>query len=277
MIPDMPHSPPAGSKKGSTFNELDLVNWTWTRATNGVTGQRSRNMRVGTALLRALVACAIGAWGLAAAAQPAAPPADYEIDPKFAQTSADGAITVEQYVNKDTDDWKWQFWVRRQGTFTLLDPEAAGYPAGFRFTNDLKWIVRFQKTGSGESSLYLYRLTPQGTVPATKKPLSDLAWAYMKTRPEWRRIAKVPEYHESAGLLKGIDDSYRRLGVDWPDNRYLVIGLSGDADVKGRKPMQTSVVNGWRCRYDLETGKFDVPAVFAKDNAKAVVSGGEAD
>ena len=37
------------------------------------------------------------------------------------------------------------------------------------------------------------------------------------------------------------------------------------------KPMQTGVVNGWRCRYDLQTGKFDVPALFSGDNAKAVV------
>jgi hypothetical protein len=35
--------------------------------------------------------------------------------------------------------------------------------------------------------------------------------------------------------------------------------------------MQTSVVNGWRCRYDLQTGKFDVPALFSGDNAKAVI------
>jgi hypothetical protein len=35
--------------------------------------------------------------------------------------------------------------------------------------------------------------------------------------------------------------------------------------------MQTSVVHGWRCRYDLQTGKFDVPALFSDHNAKAVV------
>ena len=29
------------------------------------------------------------------------------------------------------------------------------------------------------------------------------------------------------------------------------------------KPMQTSVVHGWRCRYDLQTGKFDAPALFS--------------
>jgi hypothetical protein len=70
-----------------------------------------------------------------ATAEPAGPPAGYEIDPECTEKFADGAITIEQYVNKETDDWKWQFWVRRKDTFTLLAP-------GFRFTNDLKWIVR---------------------------------------------------------------------------------------------------------------------------------------
>ncbi len=126
------------------------------------------------------------------------------------------------------------------------------------------------KTGSGESTLYLYRLAPQGFIAATRKPLGDLAWDYLKTRPEWRKLVKQPEYHISANLLKGTEENYRWLGVDWPANRYLVIGLSADADVRGRKPTQTGVVNGWTCRYDLETGRFDVPAIFARDNAKAV-------
>jgi hypothetical protein len=65
-----------------------------------------------------------------------------------------------------------------------------------------EWIVREQKTGSGESTLYLYRLTPHGYVPASKKPLGDLAWAYLKTRPDWRKIEKKPEYHMSAYLLE---------------------------------------------------------------------------
>jgi hypothetical protein len=33
---------------------------------------------------------------------------------------------------------------------------------------------------------------------------------------------------------------------------------------------RNSVVNGWRRRYDLQIGKFDVPALFSGDNAKAV-------
>ena len=217
------------------------------------------------------VACSIGICGAAAAAQPAAPPASYKIEEKYTQKSPDGTTTIEQYLNKDTDDWKWLFWARRQGTFTQLDPKPAGYAAHFIFSNDLNWIVREQKTGSGEADLHLYRFTPQGYVRASRKPLGDLAWGYMKTRPDWRKLVKAPEYHISAYLADGLEENYRGLGVDWPANRYLLITLSADADVKGRKREQTGVVHGWRCRYDLQTGKFDVPALFSEDNAKAVV------
>ena len=141
----------------------------------------------------------------AAAAPPAAPPAGYKIDEEYTQKSPDGATTIEQYLNKDTDDWKWQFWVRRQGTFTLLDPEPAGYPADFIFTNDLKSIVRMQKIGSGTTTLHLYRLTTQGYARAGKKPLGDMAWGYLKTRTDWRKLVKAPEYHDSAYLLDGLE------------------------------------------------------------------------
>ncbi len=224
-----------------------------------------------TSWIGLLVACSIGVCSAAAAAQPLAPPAAYRIEAKYTQKSPDSTIAIEQYLNQDTDDWKWQFWLRRQGALTLLDPEPAGYPADFIFSSDLKWIVRVQKIGSGTATLHLYHLTPQGFSRAGKKPLGEMAWDYLKSRPDWRKLVKAPEYHDSAYLLEGLEDNYRALGVDWPANRYLLIGLSGDADVKGRKPMQTGVVNGWRCRYDLETGKFDVPAVFSANNAKAVV------
>ena len=228
-------------------------------------------MKGRTSWIGLLVACSIGVCSAAAAAPPAAPPAGYKIYEKNTQKSPDGAVTIEQYLNQETDDWKWLFWARWQGTFTQLDPKPAGYGADFVFTNDQKWIVRVQKIGSGTSTLHLYRLTPQGYVRASKKPLGDLAWDYMKTRPDWRKLVKAPEYHDSAYLLDGLEKNYRGLGVDWPANRYLLIGLSADADVRGRKPMQTGVVNGWHCRYDLETGKFDVPALFSAGNRKAVV------
>ena len=231
--------------------------------------------------VRASLIALLAVWGLgvctAAAqpatlsSQPASPAAGYKLDPEFNTSSPDGSIAIEQYVNKETDDYKWQFWMRRQGTFARLDPEAAGYPADFLFTDDLKRIVREQKTGSGEATLYLYRLASRGGVRTSRQPLGDRAWAFLRSRPDWRKIAKKPEYHQSASLLDGFEKNYRSLGVRWPAQRYLLITLSADADIKGRKPMQTSVLHGWRCRYDLQTGRFDVPAVFSSHNAKALV------
>jgi hypothetical protein len=229
-------------------------------------------MKRRTFLAGLFVTCGIGIRHAAAAAPPAAPPAGYTIDEEYTVKSPDGAVTIEQYVNKGDDDWKWQFWVRRQGEFALLDPEPAGYGADFVFTGDMNWIIRVQKIGSGTMTLHLYHLTPQGYVRANKKPLGDLAWDYMKSRPDWRKLVKPPEYHESVYLLKGLKENYQGFGVDWPANRYLLIGLMADADVKGHKPMQTIVVNGWHCRYDLQTGKFDVPPIFRDNNAKAVMA-----
>src|SRR5258706_14427245 len=160
-------------------------------------------MKGRTSWIGLFVACSIGVCSGAAAAQPAAPRAGYKIEEKYTKKSPDGAITIEQYLNKNTDDWKWQFWARRQGAFTLLDPGPAGYPADFIFTNDLKWIVRVQKIGSGTSTLHLYRLTTQGHLRASKKTLRDLAWDYLKTRAHRRKLGKAPEDYTSAVLLDG--------------------------------------------------------------------------
>ena len=45
------------------------------------------------------VACSIGVCSAAAAAPPAAPPANYSIEEKYTKKSPDGAVTVEQYLN----------------------------------------------------------------------------------------------------------------------------------------------------------------------------------
>src|SRR5262249_60674946 len=94
-----------------------------------------------TSLIGLLVLCAIGT----AVAEPAGPPPGYKIDPEFTRTSPDAVITIEQYLNKDTEDYKWQFWGRRGGTFTLLGSGPAERPRGVRFTLALKMVVRVPK------------------------------------------------------------------------------------------------------------------------------------
>ena len=203
------------------------------------------------------------------AAQAAGPPADYKIDPEQTFTSPDGTTNVEQYAKQQADGWEtWQLWARHQDKLTLLKPDQSYYPAGFRFTNDSRWLVRMQKTGSGEADLHLYRLGPRGFVAATAKPLSDLAWAYFYSRPDTRKIIK-PDFHISAHLVKGVDDNYRSMGKTWPDSRYLVISLSGDVEPNDRHS-QFESVRDWQCRYDLQTGGFDVPPDFADHNAQAI-------
>jgi hypothetical protein len=198
----------------------------------------------------------------------AGPTADYKIDPKHTSTSPDGKTTIEQYAKISADgDYTWQFWARRQAKLTMLPPEQPDYAAGFRFTNDSQWLVRTQKTGSGEASLYLYRLTQQGFLAATSKPLDELAWAYFKSLPDSRWVA-MPDFHIAAGLLKGTNENYRWMGVTWPDSRYLVISLSGDVSPNDHHG-QIRSIRGWYCRYDLQKGTFDVPPEFAANNAKA--------
>jgi hypothetical protein len=64
------------------------------------------------------------------------------------------------------------------------------------------------------------------------------------------------------------------MGVNWPENRYLVITLWGEVEPTEHHHQLFSV-RGWHVRYDLETGKFDVPPVFRDDNAKAIDPKGE--
>ena len=191
------------------------------------------------------------------------PTADYKINPEHTSTSPNGKTTIEQYAKIGADgDYTWQFWARHQDKLTMLEPEQPDYAAGFRFTNDSQWLVRMQKTGSGSADLYLYRLGPQGFVAATPKPLSELAWAYFESHPDSRKFG-TPEDHIEADLVKGTEENYRWMGVKWPDSRYLVISLSGQV-------LPIRAVRGWRCRYDLQKGTFDVPPGFAENNAKTI-------
>jgi hypothetical protein len=204
-------------------------------------------------------------------AQPAGPAADYKIKEEYTSKSPDGATTIEQYYKTDKDEnWTWQFWAKRADTATLLGPEQPDYSADFSFTSDSRWAIRVQKTGSGETDMFLYRLGPQGFVAATQKPLSVLAWNYFYKQPASRKIMK-PDFHINAFPLKPEDDKDKSLWQDWPDSHYLVISLVGEVEPNG-KHHQLTTVNDWRCRYDLEKGTFDVPQVFAKHNAKALIA-----
>ncbi|MBB4398318.1 hypothetical protein [Bradyrhizobium sp. ERR14] len=224
------------------------------------------NLALGLALGLALALTLTASPALAASG----PPPGFVLtdNADLAFTSPDGATRLEQYM-KDSEDLfevKWQVWARRGDQMTELKPEQ-GYGAGFRFTSDSQWLVRMQKTGSGSQDLFLYHVENGAFVSATKQSLSDLAWAYFHSRPDTKKMKL--DYHISANLMKSTETAYRWLGVDWPNNRYLLISLSGEMD-KHPKNVAVKGLADWKCRYDLKTGQFDVPKMFAKGNAEAL-------
>ena len=140
-------------------------------------------------------------------------------------TSPDRQIRIEQY-SRDFGDWNiiHQFWTfGRDGKPASLlnrneDADLAGYPAGFRFSPDSQWLVRMQKLGAGYQTLLLYRRDGNRFLPATKKPLGDLAWDYFFTLPASNGMHRDPKDpysldHMQANLLKGMEENYEWLGV----------------------------------------------------------------
>ncbi len=199
-------------------------------------------------------------------------------------TSPDRQIRIEQY-SRAFGDWKiiHQFWTfgRVGKPASLLnrneDADLAGYPAGFRFSPDSQWLVRMQKLGAGYQTLLLYRRDGNRFLPATKKPLGDLAWDYFFTLPASEGMHRDPKGpysldHMQANLLKGMEENYAWLGEHWPDSRYVVISLS--FDIQGQE-QATPWIEGWRCVYDVKTGTFSAPKGFADNNAKAIKTRGD--
>ncbi len=130
-----------------------------------------------------------------------------------------------------------------------------------------------QKAGAGYQMLFLYRRNGHQFSPATKKPLSDMAWDYFFTTPASKGMHRDPKDpysldHAFAALVKGMEDNYAWMGQHWPDSRYVVISLS--FDMQGEDDKTAPWIEDWHCVYDLKTGKFSVPADFAENNAKAI-------
>ncbi len=97
-------------------------------------------------------------------------------------------------------------------------------------------------------TLFLYRRQGNRFTAATKKPLGDLAWDYFFSLPVSKSMHRDPKDrysldHQQANLLKGMEENYAWLGLNWADSRYVVIGLSFDIQGAERAgPMDRGVV-----------------------------------
>jgi hypothetical protein len=128
------------------------------------------------------------------------------------------------------------------GIATTAAAHADGPKAGFKFNAE-------ETIASPDQSL---------PVEQYSKELKDQAVLY--------QFWTFDRDHQQANLLKGMEENYAWLGLDWPDSRYVMIGLSFDIPGAERP---TPWIEGWWYVYDLKTTEFSVPSAFAVNNAKA--------
>ncbi|QIF00393.1 polysaccharide biosynthesis/export family protein [Roseimicrobium sp. ORNL1] len=103
--------------------------------------------------------------------------------PNYTSASPTGRFLIEQYHTTTGDIWDWEFWISRKGGGSAVklqtgkrDP--AMYGALFSFHPSEKWLIRVQKTGSGDSVAVLYRITKEGAVvkDGPGEAFDELAW-----------------------------------------------------------------------------------------------------
>ena len=191
--------------------------------------------------------------------------ASFKLMPEHTFDAPDKSSRVQLYGQHTENDFKVRIWVVDTATQkrTLLDeiPDNE-YAAGFRYTPDSQWLVRMQKLGAGWHTVYLYHKEGDEFKPATKSALGDVAWNFLASQNLLK--GKTPINHLAANLTRGLEENYHWMGVTWPENRYVVIGLTGSCGCDG------PTIAGWKCRYDLVTKTFSVPDSFLEENAKAI-------
>jgi hypothetical protein len=187
----------------------------------------------------------------------------YQVADEPKQVSPDGQVEVWQYF-KPGDDYVFQFWTfdRHRQHAHQLNPHESGsltsYGASFRFSPNSRWLVRMQKIAAGESTLFLYQRQGLAYVPATPKPLGDMAWDFFYSQPEAKGVDRN-NLSPEVNLVKGLDTNYAWMGEHWPDSRYIVIGLgSGESG--------TTPIGPWHCVYDTQSGTFSIPPDIAAFN-----------
>jgi hypothetical protein len=124
-----------------------------------------------------------------------------------------GRFTITQrwvrpdFIAADTDcndsDCGWQAVLQfadksKPETTLAAPPEWYVWPADYRISPDGQWIMREQKTGSGENALFLYRVASDGQVWRMVQHLDDLVFAFLlsplhRTRGDYYHLEVLVE------------------------------------------------------------------------------------
>ncbi len=130
---------------------------------------------------------------------------------EFVEKSPSERFTVTQrwvkpdYIASDTDcndsDCGWQSVLEfadksKRHVSLAAHPEWYVWPADYRISPDEQWIIRDQKTGSGENALFLYRITPDGQVWRLAETVDDVVFTALlaplhRTRGDYHHLQVV--------------------------------------------------------------------------------------
>jgi hypothetical protein len=107
----------------------------------------------------------------------------------------------DQQDNQDFGAWEatLHFSDKSKPDATLAaDPDRYLWPADYLISPDERWILRLQKTGSGENSALLYHVDSNGQVWRLEQHLDDLAFAVATARSH---LSRSDYYHIGVGLV----------------------------------------------------------------------------
>lgn len=110
------------------------------------------------------------------------------------------------------------------------------WPALFSVSPDEHWILQNQKTGSGDSTAFLYRLDASGRLWRMEQSIGEMAWTYLEQK---EHISIADFYH------RGIEF------VEWlPKAGALRLKLSGSSMKKSGEGIDRQLI------YNLEKNTF---------------------
>ncbi len=78
------------------------------------------------------------------------------------------------------------------------EPDRYPWPAIYYISPDDQWILRVQKTGSGENCAFIYRVEQTGRVWRLQQPLDDLAFGFLAAGDH---ISRSDYYHTGIAFL----------------------------------------------------------------------------
>jgi hypothetical protein len=107
-----------------------------------------------------------------------------------------GFKIIQHYDDKNGWSEKLRFSNRDQPDVTLEGE--ISWPGNYYIAPDGRWILRIQKTGSGDNTSYLYFLESNGSVWRMEQPLITMGFDYLGRQPKGLPTGM---YHTGIGFI----------------------------------------------------------------------------